>query len=357
MNEQIVATASVSPRAWDAVHAPILSAFPDVVEECGGDPNRLLHQAGIRGSSASASPVRYSEAARLLELSAHELGRSDFGMLLARRQCQDGIEGALGHAMRHAHRFGNVLELAATHGYAHSLASQTWLHRSTSGRWVMLGHDIVLEGIAAAPQLMEQILLIGHLVALRLTGGAVRPRRILLRHSRLSAPRVYRHYFRCDVRFDERAYASVYRMDDMACPIVSADGSALDDDIAAIERRFPQKQLPLSRQVRGVILHMLENGLCTSDRIAAQLELHVRIMHRRLAREGTSFRRIKDEVRRDLAGYYLCKTSLDMRSISERLGFSEQSAFSRRVRTWFDARPRDLRAGRLAQESDRVNSR
>jgi AraC-like DNA-binding protein len=345
--------------ALDAVHAPLLLSFCEVVEQCGGDPDHLLCQVGVRDQNSVSATVGYSELARLLELSAKALGRPDFGMLLALRQCSDGIEGALGHAMRHARRFDEMLGLAVKHSYAHSLASNTWLHNSASGRCVLLGHDIVREGTGATRQLMEQILLIGHLIAIRLTGGAVRSRRILFRHSRLSEPQVYRRYFGCEVRFDERVYATVYRAEDMACPIMSGDISALREDIAAIEQRFTHKQLLLSRKVRGAILHALDEGHCTGDRIAGQLGLHVRSLHRHLAREGTSFRRIKDEVRRDLAGYYLRDTGLDMKSISERLGFSEQSAFSRRTRAWFDVSPSDLRTGRLGphRESDWVKSR
>jgi AraC-like DNA-binding protein len=359
MDDRFADVEPVPSGALDAVHAPLLMFFREVVEECGGDSDRLLWQAGVHARNSDGGSVGYSDLARLLELSAKSLNRPDFGMLLALRQCNDGIEGTLGHAMRHARCFDEVLALAVKHSYAHSLASSTWLHRSASGRWVLLGHDIVSEGAGGTPQLMEQILLIGHLIAIRLTGGAVRSRRILLRHGRISPPQVYRRYFGCEVRFDERVYATVYRTEDMTCPIMSADISALREDIAAIEQRFAQKQLPLSRKVRATILHALDEAHCTGEWVAHQLDLHIRSLHRHLAREGTSFRRIKDEVRRDLAGYYLRETDLDMKSISERLGFSEQSALSRRTRAWFDGSPTDLRSGRLVpgRLSDRVKSR
>src|SRR5579871_5626120 len=164
--------------------------------------------------------------------------------------------------------------------------------------------------------------------------------------------------FRLRVRFDDRFYATVYRAQDMSCPIASADTGALRKTIAAIEQRFPQKQLPLSRRVRAAILHALEEGHCTGEWVAGQLNLHVRTLHRHLTREGTSFRRIRDDVRRDPAGYYLRDTTLDVGSISKRLGFSEQSALTRRTHAWFDRSPRELRAGRRdpGRVSERVKS-
>ena len=332
----------------DAVHAPLLLHFREVVGECGGDAGTLLGKAGLSSDFLDGEVTGYADLACLLEISAKALCRPDFGMLLAERQCGGGIEGALGHAMRHARRFSEVLELAVQHGYAHSLASSTWLHRSQSGRSVLLGHDIVREGIGPTGQLMEQILLIGHLIALRLTGGAVRARRILFRHARISAPRIYRRYFGCEVGFDQRVNATVYRSEDIDCPVLSADAFSLRQEISELEQRFPCKRLPVSRVVRGAILHTIDGEDCSAEKIADALGLHVRSLHRHLAKEGTSFRRIRDEVRRDLAGYYLRETDLELGAISDRLGFSEQSAFSRRARTWFDQSPSDLRAGRDA---------
>jgi AraC-like DNA-binding protein len=106
--------------------------------------------------------------------------------------------------------------------------------------------------------------------------------------------------------------------------------------------------------VRGAILRVLDDGTCTSEWIAGRLGLHPRTLHRHLRREGTSFRLIKDEVRRDLAGYYLRSTDLDIKAISERLGFSEQSALSRRARKWFGAAPSGLRGGMLAEGAANV---
>jgi hypothetical protein len=194
--------------APETVHAPLLLYFPEVVKQCGGCPESLFREAGIGPDDTLLGRTTYRQIAALLELAASSLGRPDFGMLLAFRQCRDGIEGPLGHVMRHARSFEEVLELAVHHSYAHSLASQTWLRRSPSGSSVLFGHDIVLEGLGATGQVMEQILLVGHLTAIRLTGGAVRARRILLRHRRLSPASVYRRYFGCEVRFDEPVNAT-----------------------------------------------------------------------------------------------------------------------------------------------------
>jgi AraC-like DNA-binding protein len=334
------------------VHAPLLLHFTDVVESCGGDAATLLIQAGIDSRQAPSGVASYRQTAEVLERAASSLARPDFGMLLAQRQCEDGIEGPLGRVMRHGCTFRDVLELAVKHSYAHSLASRTWLRRSAPNS-ILFGHDILLPGLTAANQLMEQILLIGHLMAIRLTGGLVRARAILLRHERLSARSVYRRYFGCEVRFGEHQYATAFRERDLVCPIVSADPVALRQALSAVVKRFQDKQPPLTQIVRGTIVHAIEERACTCAWVAGHLGLHLRTLHRRLRSEGSSFRTIKDEVRRDLARYYLCNTHVDLKAIAERLGFSEQSALTRRSHTWFNCKPSGLRLTKPTKGSAR----
>ena len=77
--------------------------------------------------------------------------------------------------------------------------------------------------------------------------------------------------------------------------------------------------------------------------MAAALGLHPRTLHRRLTVEGSTFRHIKDEVRRDRLRRYLEATDLDLAAISEKLGFAEQSVMTRRCNRWFALPPSALR--------------
>jgi AraC-like DNA-binding protein len=67
-------------------------------------------------------------------------------------------------------------------------------------------------------------------------------------------------------------------------------------------------------------------------------------MQRRLEEEGTSFRQVKDEVRREMMVYYITRTKLDFIAISERLGFAEQAVMSRLCQKLFATTPTAMRA-------------
>jgi len=57
--------------------------------------------------------------------------------------------------------------------------------------------------------------------------------------------------------------------------------------------------------------------------------MSARTLHRRLDEEGTSFRRVLAEVRRELAARHLREPQLARGEIAFLLGFSEASAFHR----------------------------
>ena len=171
-----------------------------------------------------------------------------------------------------------------------------------------------------------------------------RVRRVHFRHQPVSPPDTYRRYFGCEVRFGQHADGVIFFQQDLDCPILGPDLQALAEVTAYIDRQFTRHRPPLHADVRGVIMLWLGTGDCTNERVAHELNLHTRTLHRHLRNEGTSFQQIKDEVRRDLMLYYLVETDADFAWISERLGFAEQSVMTRRCNLWFAMSPTKVRA-------------
>lgn len=335
-----------SATAFDRVHARILRYFPELAAELGGDAAPLMRQVGIAAETIDAagrSGAGYRQMAALLELAATDLRCADFGMRLARRQSGD-MFGPLGLVMKNSQTLGDALDYVSRHSYAHSLAARVWLKRSHSGNAVFVGHDILLDRLPDRSQAMEQLLLIGHLTAMAITGGQARVRSVHFRHLPVSPLKTYRRYFGCEVRFGRNEDGVVFSERDLACPVVRADAQAYASATAFIDTEFAQRRPPLHAQARGVIMQWLATGDCTNQRIAAELNLHPRTLHRRLRTEGTSFLQIKDEVRRDAMLYYSRQTRLDFARISERLGFAEQSVLTRHCQRWFSTTPTAVRA-------------
>jgi len=76
---------------------------------------------------------------------------------------------------------------------------------------------------------------------------------------------------------------------------------------------------------------------------AAALNMSVRTLIRRLENEASSFRAIKDAMRRDIALARMAKTSQPIGSIAAELGFCDSSAFFRAFVGWTGMSPKAYR--------------
>ena len=75
------------------------------------------------------------------------------------------------------------------------------------------------------------------------------------------------------------------------------------------------------------------------EEIAARLHLSPRTLHRRLEEEGSSYRAIKDALRRDMALARLTKTEDSIAQVAADLGYADTSAFYRAFVEWTGMAP------------------
>jgi len=79
------------------------------------------------------------------------------------------------------------------------------------------------------------------------------------------------------------------------------------------------------------------------EEIANRIELSVRALQRKLKEEDTSFRKIKEAVRRQLSEKFLQDESLTIHEISDLLAYSERGAFEKAFKKWFGENPNVFR--------------
>jgi AraC-like DNA-binding protein len=77
--------------------------------------------------------------------------------------------------------------------------------------------------------------------------------------------------------------------------------------------------------------------------IARALEMSERTLQRHLEAEGTSFQRLLDDTRRELAQQYLGQTDVSLADATYLLGFGDPSSFFRASKRWFGTSPRHYR--------------
>jgi AraC-like DNA-binding protein len=329
---------------FDLFRSDLVRFFPDLVRELGGDPDELLRRGGFPPDLLAGGGVGYRVWGSLLEYASQALNCPDIGMRLATRQGGGPVFGTVAPIMHNSKTFGEGLAYVADHEHAHSLAVRMTMELDPDTGSMFSSYHILVDRVSIRRQIIEQVLLLGHLNAIGSTGGRARVREVRFRHRPISPLRTYRRYFGCPVLFEQPAEGVVYSAADLAAPIVDADARAYETAKSLIDSRFPPASPPLHVQARGVILQFLGAEYCNPDDVGAELGLHRRTLHRRLRAEGCSFQEIRDEVRRDVALYYVQETDAPLAEIAQKLGYAEHSVFSRSFQRWFGASPRRMRA-------------
>lgn len=149
------------------------------------------------------------------------------------------------------------------------------------------------------------------------------------------APRCSFGDTRLVARFSAASLALPVRRDEAALRQYLADAPA---SITTLYRR----DRALALRVRDALRAALPEQRPLPE-VARMLFLSPRTLHRRLEDEGTSFRAIRESLRRDLAVEWLTKSKRPLNRIAADLGFADASAFYRAFAAWTGAGPRDYR--------------
>ena len=72
-------------------------------------------------------------------------------------------------------------------------------------------------------------------------------------------------------------------------------------------------------------------------------ETSPRTLIRKLKAEDTRYQQLLDDVRSELAAWWLTETQLPIERIAEKLGYQDTSNFSRTFRRWFGMPPLAMR--------------
>ena len=157
---------------------------------------------------------------------------------------------------------------------------------------------------------------------------------------------LYSELFACPVRFDCARSEIVFPRAALDTPQPFADEAVWRllkrraDDVLMASKAKQQvhERVKLLLRYEGDLSHVDLSG------IAQRLGLSSRSLRERLTAEGRPLLTLIDEVRRELAERELADPSVPIKSIAERVGFSEVSAFYRAFRRWTGTTPARYRA-------------
>jgi AraC-like DNA-binding protein len=178
----------------------------------------------------------------------------------------------------------------------------------------------------------------------RFASPDVAPLRAAFRRPEPAFRALYEEVFRCPVAFAQPANCLSFSQADARRPLVSADARAAEwlefGARAALER---MDDSGVTARVRAQLERMLQGDEPTLAAVASQLCLSERTLQRRLSMEGQTFRRVLDEMRRDVAQRTLAAGKRNVTELAYLLGFEDSNSFYRSFRRWTGTTPESYR--------------
>lgn len=321
-----------APMPSAQVRSASLTNYAEVARALGLDPIAQLRAAGL-GVHCLSNPdlkIPIARLVALLESSAHAAGVDDFGlrMVMSRRLSNLGL---IALAAREEPTVRDALRCLQRTMHLHNEAMRLEIEESDD--LVVLREQFVARVHGSMRQSVELAIGVLYRTVREFLGPGWSPMAVCFTHGPPRDLSNYRRVFGTAVQFNSVLNGLTCRRRDLDRPMPAADPQSLrtlQQYLQAASEHRPTQ----SERTTHLILDLLPTGRCTADLVARHLGVDRRTLHRHLEREGTSFSRLVDEVRKEAAQRQLGNSDQPLAELAAVLGFSEASAFTR----WFSAR-------------------
>jgi AraC-like DNA-binding protein len=310
------------------VRSASLTNYPEVARAVGLDPLALLAEVGLSPASLRDPDMRIpSQAVQdLLERSANASGMDNFGLRMAETRQLSNL-GAVALVAREEPTVRRVVRALVR--YSHLLNESLFLELEEADGIAVMREEFLVGQGGSSRQSTE--LLVG--VMFRnlkfFLGPAWNPLRVCFSHSPPRDPSLHFRIFGYQIYFGQDFNGLVCTTRDMDAPNPMADPVMARYARQVLEASTGSGRMSAVDSVRHILLVLLPSGQCSIDQVAQQLGVDRQTVHRRLVREGTTFREVVNTIRRELAAHYIDDGTRPLSQVAELLGFSALSAFSR----------------------------
>jgi len=311
----------------------------------GGNHRALLARAGINPTALESmkNRIHTDQVGRLFRLIQQEM--SDEFMGFTENPCKYGAFATCCTLTERCRTLGELLENAID--LYNLLTNDISLHLDVVGKQAEFGFVLANPALDSQHFIAEFLLVIWHRFPSWYIGEAIR---LYATHFMNPAPDHRDELaimYPGELRFNQHSYRLLF------------DRSFLDKrlirkpaELQQFLHNYPQDIMTIPG-ADGSLEAQVERRLanhCTdhlifpaAQQIAGELGMGKITLYRNLQREGTSYQRIKDNIRRERSIELLSEDDLTIDKISEIIGFSEARSFTRAFRTWTGLSPRQYR--------------
>jgi len=184
-------------------------------------------------------------------------------------------------------------------------------------------------GLAAIMQMCRQI-----------CGEGYEPQGVLMSHDRPPCGGRLEAFFRAPIHYDAGENGLVFHAQtiDRRLPTANAELARANEEVV-VKYLSHLDRTSIATQVQAHLIERLPSGHVGEEAMAESLNMSLRTLQRKLLEEGTSYARLLEETRRDLAKNYIENSTLSLNEIAYLVGFSEQASFTRAFRRWYATSP------------------
>jgi len=145
----------------------------------------------------------------------------------------------------------------------------------------------------------------------------------------------------CPIKFDQDRLSLIFNRSVLDLPIITGNKALypiFEDYMYEIKQIDIEQSNILSRTIRRYLMHNLLNADLSIKCITERLNMSERNIQRKLKSEGTSYQKILNDLRRELAQKYI-REKIPFMEIAFLLGFESQSAFNKFFTKHFNTTP------------------
>jgi AraC-like DNA-binding protein len=325
------------------VSTTVLRMFIEALEALGVDSRALLRDCQIEPEQLRDPDARISQDRfERTWVAAQELTGNPCIGLHAGEHIRAHAVNLFGYLMLSSATLGAGIRRVAR--YQRVLAGVPWIELDEESDPVRLrvgaatGSDdfraIHAEYVAAlVPRIMGWV-----------SEAEVVPEGVSFRHDARGPLADYARVLGCNVKFGAERNEINF-----SAAILSRPSRHAEETVARLHEEFAEQLLArqgdseVTHRVRRLLAECLGSGEADLCSVARALGMGTRSLQRRLSSEGTTFRKLLDSLRCEVAREHLERCQTPIAGVAHLAGFSDVSAFTRATSRWFGETPARLR--------------
>ncbi len=312
-------------------------------QDLGIDVAQIAAELGIDTKSFHDTDSYISLLAfgRLLECLADRCSDDMFGLRYGRR-FKLGDTGPFGLGMMNAPSLAHAIGFFVRYV---SLTADYNTFKADVGVKTVVIEWTLSPLIPAMAQYTDMIMLIVLRQFRLFAGQAWMPQAVRLQRAKPSALEQHQKEISPNLKFGAETNAIEFSSEQLQCENPNADHRLFEIMDKHCQTKLQQRlgAVTLEVKVRQEVLNRLQTENLSLSGIACHLGMSDRSLQRRLAEAGLVYEGLLDQIRMELSEQLMRESKLTFSDISDRLGYSTPSVYSRAARRWYGLPATEMR--------------